>query len=45
MVCSEAIALAKLRLAPSDPITSKIYEAWAAYAEDNQRNFEDAAKW
>ena len=40
---SEAVALAKLRLAPSDPVFRELYTDWAAQAE-KQSCFELAAK-
>ena len=40
---SEAVALAKLRLAPSDPVFCELYTGWAAQAE-KQSCFELAAK-
>lgn len=40
----EAIALAKVRLSPSDPVLFDLYSTWARKLETDNA-FEQAAKW
>ena len=40
----EAIALAKVRLSPLDPVLFDLYSAWARKLETDNA-FEQAAKW
>lgn len=40
----EAIALAKVRLLPSDPLLVDLYSSWGRRLE-NELSFEQASKW
>ena len=43
-VFREAIALAKVRLSPQDPVLFELYSTWARKLETDN-SFEQAAKW